>query len=151
MQLNFADSRHRGPRVAAARSVRVEIIRRSEGQVGFAACARRWLVERFFAWINRNRRLAKDVVATFASAEAFLYAAFAILLFRRLAQRLTNPAQTLRSSSFQSNRPLSKDALSISITNVTNSKSTSKPILKRGNSPCFVQQMMSCESTLSYY
>jgi putative transposase len=26
--------------------------------VGFAVHARRWVVERFFAWINRNRRLA---------------------------------------------------------------------------------------------
>jgi hypothetical protein len=36
---------------------------------------RRWVVERFFAWINRNRRLAKDFEATTASATAFLYAA----------------------------------------------------------------------------
>ena len=36
---------------------------------------RRSVVERLFAWINRNRRLAKDVAATLASAEAFLYAA----------------------------------------------------------------------------
>jgi transposase len=57
-----------------------------EGQVGFAVHARRWVVERFFAWINRNRRLAKDVEATIASAEAFLYAASAILLLRRLAR-----------------------------------------------------------------
>jgi hypothetical protein len=41
------------------------------------------VVERFFAWINRNRRLAKDVEATIASAEAFLYAASAILLYQR--------------------------------------------------------------------
>jgi transposase len=43
------------------------------------------VVKRFFAWINRNRRLAKDVEATFVSAESFLYAASAILLLRRLA------------------------------------------------------------------
>ena len=30
----------------------------------------------FFAWINRNRRLAKDFEATIESVEAFLYAAF---------------------------------------------------------------------------
>jgi len=41
------------------------------------------VVERFFAWINRNRRLAKDVEATIASAEAFLYAASTILLLQR--------------------------------------------------------------------
>ena len=57
-----------------------------EGQVGFVVHARRSVVERFFAWINRNRRLAKDVEATIASAEAFLSAASVILLLRRLAR-----------------------------------------------------------------
>jgi len=33
---------------------------------------RRWVVERLFAWIDHNRRLAKDVEATITSAEAFL-------------------------------------------------------------------------------
>ncbi len=46
----------------------------------------RWVVERFFAWINRNRRLAKDFEATIASAEAFLYAASVMMLTRRLAR-----------------------------------------------------------------
>jgi len=36
------------------------------------------VVERFFAWIGRNRRLAKDFEASIASAEAFLYAASAV-------------------------------------------------------------------------
>ena len=86
VQLAFADSGYQGPRVAAASTIRVQIVRKLEGQVGFAVHARRWVVERFFAWINRNRRLAKDVEATTASAEAFLYAASAILLLRRLAR-----------------------------------------------------------------
>ena len=75
-----------GPRVASASTIHVKIIRKLEGQVGFAVHARRWVVERFFAWISRNRRLAKDVEATIASAEALLYAASAILLLRRLAR-----------------------------------------------------------------
>ena len=54
----------------------------------FGPCGqpRRWVVERFFAWINRNRRLAKDFEATIASARAFLYAASVMLLVRRLAR-----------------------------------------------------------------
>ena len=32
------------------------------------------MVERTFAWLGRNRRLAKDIEATIASANAFLYA-----------------------------------------------------------------------------
>jgi transposase len=41
------------------------------GQTGFVVLPRRWVVERFFAWISRNRRLAKDVEATLKSAAAF--------------------------------------------------------------------------------
>jgi len=38
-----------------------------------------------FAWIGRNRRLAKDFEATIGSARAFLYAASVMLLVRRIA------------------------------------------------------------------
>ncbi len=38
------------------------------------------------AWINRNRRLAKDFEASIASARAFLYAAAIMLLVRRLGR-----------------------------------------------------------------
>lgn len=48
--------------------------------------SRRWVVERFFAWISRNRRLWKDSKATLASARAFLYAASVMLLVRRLGR-----------------------------------------------------------------
>ncbi len=87
VQLAFADAGYQGPRVASASSIYVEIVYKLEGQVGFVVHARRWVVERFFAWINRNRRLAKDVETTIASAEAFLHAASAILLLRRLARK----------------------------------------------------------------
>jgi putative transposase len=86
MQLAFADAGYQGPRVAAASTIRVEFVRKPEGQVGFAVHARRWVVERCFAWINRNRRLAKDVEATIPAAAAFFHAAAAILLLRRLAR-----------------------------------------------------------------
>ncbi len=82
----FADSGYAGPRVAQATRVTVEIVRKQADQVGFAVQPRRWVVERFFAWLGRNRRLAKDFEATVASAEAFLYAASAMLLLRRLGR-----------------------------------------------------------------
>jgi transposase len=40
--------------------IAIEIARKNPDQVGFAVNPRRWVVERFFAWIGRNRRLAKD-------------------------------------------------------------------------------------------
>ena len=82
----FADSGYAGEKIATATVIAVEIVRKSPDQVGFAVQPRRWVVERFFAWINRNRRLAKDFEATIASARAFLYAASVMLLVRRLAR-----------------------------------------------------------------
>jgi putative transposase len=82
----FADSVYAGEKVATATSIVVEIVRELPDQVGFQVLPRRWVVERFFAWINRNRRLAKDFEATIASATAFLYAACVMLLTRRLAR-----------------------------------------------------------------
>jgi transposase len=61
-------------------------MRKNPGQVGFAVNPRRWVVERFFAWIRRNRRLARDFEATIDSARAFLYAASIMLLVRRIAR-----------------------------------------------------------------
>jgi transposase len=83
----FADSAYAGDLVANATRIAVEIVRARPGQIGFAAQPRRWVVERFFAWINRNRRLSKDFEATVASANAFLYAASVMLLIRRLSNR----------------------------------------------------------------
>jgi transposase len=62
-------------------------VRRKPDQVGFAVQPRRWVVERFFAWISRNRRPWKDAEATIKSATAFLYAAAVMILVRRIARR----------------------------------------------------------------
>lgn len=42
MQLAYADSGYQGPRVAAASSNRLQIVRKIERQVGFVVHARRW-------------------------------------------------------------------------------------------------------------
>ena len=59
---------------------RCEIVRKNPDQIGFAVQPPRWVVERFFAWIGRNRRLAKDFEATIDSARAFPYAASVVVL-----------------------------------------------------------------------
>jgi transposase len=82
----FADAGYDHERVTEATTIIVEIVRKLPDQVGFAVLPRRWVVERFFAWISRNRRLAKDFEATIASARAFLYAASVMLLVRRIAR-----------------------------------------------------------------
>jgi transposase len=54
----FADGAYAAERVANATRIIVETVRRQAGQIGFAVHPRRWVVECFFAWLGRNRRLA---------------------------------------------------------------------------------------------
>ena len=60
----FVDTAYAGERVANATRIIVEIVRKLPDQVGFTVLPRRWVVERFFAWLGRNRRLAKDFEVT---------------------------------------------------------------------------------------
>lgn len=38
----------------------MQIVRRSDDMKGFVVLPRRWVVERTFSWLGRNRRLTKD-------------------------------------------------------------------------------------------
>lgn len=86
----FADAAYGGKKLKAALARlgrwTVEIIKRSDVANGFEVLPRRWVVERTLAWLNRNRRLAKDFEASLASAEAWLYLASVQLLVRQLAR-----------------------------------------------------------------
>jgi putative transposase len=53
---------------------------------GFLVLPRRWVVERTFAWICHNWRMAKDYERLCATGEAFVYAAMTRLMVRRLAR-----------------------------------------------------------------
>jgi len=86
----FAAGGYAGPKFKAA-LVRlahwpIEIIKRSDTATGFELLPRRWVGERTFAWLGRNRRLAKDFEASIASAEAWLLIASIQLLVRMIAR-----------------------------------------------------------------
>ena len=51
---------------------------------GFVVLPRRWVVERTFAWLVRNRGLSKDYEYPAETEEAFVYAAMVRLMLRRL-------------------------------------------------------------------
>ena len=86
----FADGGYAGPKLEAALAKlgqwTLEIVKRSDAGKGFRLLPRRWVVERTFAWLGRNRRLAKDFEATIAGAEAWLMIASIQLLVRRIAR-----------------------------------------------------------------
>lgn len=52
---------------------------------GWAILAKRWVVERTFAWLNHFRRLAKDYEIAIKSAENNMMIAHSIILIRRLS------------------------------------------------------------------
>ncbi|WP_407166027.1 IS5 family transposase [Bradyrhizobium sp. ORS 111] len=89
----FADGGYAGEKLEnALRKIdgpTIEIIKRPDDAKGFVIIARRWVVERTLAWLNRCRRLAKDWEASVTSAEAWLLIASTRQLVRRIA-RSTN-------------------------------------------------------------
>jgi len=56
-----------------------------EGSKGFVVVSKRWVVERTFAWMGRNRRLSKDYEKTTSSSAATIQIANIALTLRRLA------------------------------------------------------------------
>jgi transposase len=47
---------------------------------------KRWIVERTFAWISRNRRLARDFERYATTVAAFIRLAMIRIMLRRLAE-----------------------------------------------------------------
>jgi transposase len=86
----FADGGYAGDKLKGALKElgdwTIEIVKRSDAAKGFVLLPRRWVVERTFAWLNRNRRLAKDVEATIESSVTWLYIASVKLMSQRLAR-----------------------------------------------------------------
>jgi len=76
LQVLFADGGYAGNKLQtvlqAIQAPRLEIVRRPQKAKGFVVIARRWVVERTFAWLGRCHRLAKDWEKRLASSEAWL-------------------------------------------------------------------------------
>jgi transposase len=68
---------------AAARGIRLEVVKLPEAKRGFVLLPRRWVVERSFAWTARFRRLARDYERLAETLRGFHLLAFTILMLRR--------------------------------------------------------------------
>lgn len=86
----FADGGYQGQLVAVAKSawgIVVEVVRKAPGQVGFAVLPRRWVVERTFSWLMRQRRLVRDYERLPATHEAMVKWAMVAIMLNRLAPK----------------------------------------------------------------
>ena len=74
--------------IAATGRWKIEIVKRCDLH-RFVVLPKRWIVERTFAWISRNRRLARDVERDATTVAAFIRLA----MIRLMLKRLTRPSQ----------------------------------------------------------
>jgi putative transposase len=63
-----------------------EVLEELGWRPGFDVIRRRWVVERTFAWLGRNRRLSKDCERLTETGESLVYLAMSRLMPRRLAK-----------------------------------------------------------------
>jgi transposase len=85
----FADAGYQGPKMAKLISDTgrwtLEIVKRSDAH-RFVVLPKRGIVERTFAWISRNRRLARDFERYARTVAAFVRLAMIRLMLRRLTK-----------------------------------------------------------------
>jgi transposase len=84
----FADGGYQGQLVAIAKrawAITVEVVRKPADQRGFAVLPRRWVVERTFSWLMRQRRLVRDYERLPATHEAIVKWAMVAIMVNRLA------------------------------------------------------------------
>lgn len=89
LKLVWADGSYRGDLIAWIEDSfgwKLEIVEKPKEQSGFQILPKRWIVERTFAWLVRQRRLARDYERLPQSSESFIYIAMIRLMVRRLAK-----------------------------------------------------------------
>jgi putative transposase len=61
----------------------LEIVKGNDQLKDFTILPKRWIVERTFSWLNRNRRLSKDIEEEIQSSEGWIYLSMSILMLKR--------------------------------------------------------------------
>jgi putative transposase len=78
----YADGGYQGPRAASAFPMDLVVVKRTEP--GFKVLAKRWIVERTFAWLSANHRLSKDHEPYARTLVAFVHIAMIRLMLARI-------------------------------------------------------------------
>ena len=84
----LGDSAYRGAfaRACEAMGLAFEVPERPQGTTGFVVVAKRWVVERSFAWLGFFRRLSVDREYTTKSSATYVYLANIALMLKRLGK-----------------------------------------------------------------
>lgn len=85
VELAYVDQGYKGVEraTAAEQGITLEVVQLPAAERGFVLLARRWVVERRFAWSTRFRRLARDFERSPATVTGFHFLAFACLMLTR--------------------------------------------------------------------
>ena len=68
-------------------TVLVEVMLRPPEQRGFVVQAKRWIVERTFGWLNRQRQLSKEYDVYAETTEQWVYLASIQVIMRRIVRQ----------------------------------------------------------------
>lgn len=90
VELIWADRGYSGElveRTSLDRDYEIEIVKHSEKQTGFKVLPKRWIVERTFSWILKNRRLSKSYERQEKHEESMVYISMIRLMLNRAIPR----------------------------------------------------------------
>ena len=91
----WVDGSYAGDLVRRARDelhIDVEVVKKPPDAHTFRVLPRRWVVERTFGWMNRERRLSKDYERLTGTSEALVHVTMIRLMARRLARSASEPS-----------------------------------------------------------
>jgi putative transposase len=89
LKLIWADGSYRGELITWIEDLfgwKLEIVEKPKEQIGFQALPKRWIVERTFAWLVRQRRLARDYERLPETSASLIDVAMVRLMIHRLAK-----------------------------------------------------------------
>lgn len=91
VQVCFADGAYCGQVTAdnlASCGLKLVVVKRTDGQVGFKVLPKRWIVERTLGWLSRFKRFARDYERLPEALAHLQLVAFVMLLMPKLFERI---------------------------------------------------------------